>query len=206
MTNKLYTLFHYYFEQGGVINILIFVVCFVTLYLGIGKLLDFFILRKRMPSIEDLSKIHMKGVLAPKLPRSFYESFSDIHADKEEQRSPGFFINRYREVLVNEVNKLENGLSTMAAWISVAPLLGLLGTVAGMMKTFSVITTYGIGNPTLLSEGISVSLITTQTGLLVAFPGLLFHTYLSGKKDKLVHQLLYNGEAAITHEGVKHVV
>lgn len=206
MLNRLYRLSHYYFEQGGVINMIIFFVCFVILYIGVGKLIDYMKIRRSMPSVADLKKIHKEGKISSRLSDHFRESFSDISPEKISQRDPRFFINRYREVLIGEIDFLERGLSSMAAWISVAPLLGLLGTVAGMMKTFAVITTYGIGNPTLLSEGISLSLITTQTGLLVAFPGLLFHTYLTGKKDKLVHVLLHNGEVAVTEEGTNDVI
>ncbi|MEQ8979702.1 MAG: MotA/TolQ/ExbB proton channel family protein, partial [Deltaproteobacteria bacterium] len=61
----------------------------------------------------------------------------------------------------------------------VAPLLGLLGTVTGMITTFEVITVFGTGNPRLLSGGISVALITTQLGLMVAIPLVLGHAFVS---------------------------
>jgi biopolymer transport protein ExbB/TolQ len=63
----------------------------------------------------------------------------------------------------------------------VAPLLGLLGTVTGMVQTFRIITIYGNQNPSLMSDGISEALITTQSGLIVAFPIMLINNRLSEK-------------------------
>jgi biopolymer transport protein ExbB len=89
---------------------------------------------------------------------------------------------------------MNSGLSTIAVWISVAPLLGLLGTVAGMIKTFKVITVFGAGNPALTAEGISVALITTEAGLTVAFPGLLLHTFITNRKNSLQQKIIRDGE------------
>lgn len=66
----------------------------------------------------------------------------------------------------------ESGLRLIEVLVAVAPLLGLLGTVLGMIETFGVISVFGTGNPRALAGGISVAMITTQTGLLVAIPGL----------------------------------
>lgn len=73
---------------------------------------------------------------------------------------------------------LSRHLSGIAVLASVAPLLGLLGTVIGMVDTFQVIAVFGTGNVKGLASGISVALITTQSGLLVAIPGLLLSGYL----------------------------
>jgi biopolymer transport protein ExbB len=69
---------------------------------------------------------------------------------------------------------------------AITPLLGLLGTVIGMIQVFSVITTEGVGNPTVLSGGISQALITTAAGLSVAIPSLMFYRYLRGRVEELV--------------------
>jgi hypothetical protein len=66
----------------------------------------------------------------------------------------------------------------------VAPLLGLLGTVTGMVQTFKVITVYGNQNPMLMADGISEALITTQSGLIIAFPLLLLNHRLAEKHGK----------------------
>ena len=68
---------------------------------------------------------------------------------------------------------------------AVSPLLGLLGTVTGMIATFDVITEFGTGDPKLLSGGISIALVTTELGLIVAIPMLLFGNLLSGWAERI---------------------
>jgi biopolymer transport protein ExbB len=84
------------------------------------------------------------------------------------------------------VHDLERYLNTLGTIAAIAPLLGLLGTVIGMIKVFTAITSAGVGNPAVLAGGISEALITTAAGLSVAIPALIFHRYLSGKVDRLV--------------------
>ena len=85
--------------------------------------------------------------------------------------------------VVHDLERYLNALGTIA---SIAPLLGLLGTVIGMIKVFAVITTQGIGDPAVLANGISEALITTAAGLTVAIPSLMFHRYFRGRVDELV--------------------
>jgi biopolymer transport protein ExbB len=84
------------------------------------------------------------------------------------------------------VHELEKYLNTLGTIASISPLLGLLGTVIGMIKVFSVIVTAGVGDPGVLAGGISEALITTAAGLSVAIPSLMFHRYFSGLIDQLV--------------------
>lgn len=85
--------------------------------------------------------------------------------------------------VAHELARYLNALGTIAA---VTPLLGLLGTVVGMISVFTNITTVGVGNPAQLAGGISQALITTAGGLMVAIPALMFHRYFRGKVDGLV--------------------
>lgn len=80
-------------------------------------------------------------------------------------------------------------LHTMKTLASLAPLLGLLGTVAGMIKTFQVIRLFGGANPALMAEGISEALLTTQAGLVAAFPVIFFHTLLKRKWETLTGRI-----------------
>ncbi|MCK4951208.1 MAG: MotA/TolQ/ExbB proton channel family protein [Gammaproteobacteria bacterium] len=86
-------------------------------------------------------------------------------------------------LIVHELQRYLNSLGTIAA---VTPLLGLLGTVIGMIKVFSNLTTQGVGNVGSLAGGISEALITTAAGLVVAIPSLMFYRYFSGRVDELV--------------------
>lgn len=85
--------------------------------------------------------------------------------------------------VVHDLDRFLNSLGTIA---SIAPLLGLLGTVLGMIQVFSAIVTYGVGNPGVLAGGISVALITTAAGLIVAIPSLAFHRYFVRLVDEYV--------------------
>jgi biopolymer transport protein ExbB len=84
------------------------------------------------------------------------------------------------------VLELERYLNTLGTIASISPLLGLLGTVIGMIEVFSVIVTAGVGDPGVLAGGISKALITTAAGLSVAIPSLMFHRFFNGLIDRLV--------------------
>lgn len=93
------------------------------------------------------------------------------------------------EATLKEVPAIHVGLSLLKIIAMVAPLLGLLGTVTGMIIVFQSITIYGAGDPQAMAGGISSALVTTVLGLLVAVPSLLFHTILYDKARKLIHIL-----------------
>lgn len=87
------------------------------------------------------------------------------------------------------VHELERFLNTLGTIVAVSPLLGLLGTVSGMIKTFNAISDAGVGNPTALAEGIAEALIATAAGLGVAIPALIAYRYLSSKVTGLVIEM-----------------
>ncbi len=84
---------------------------------------------------------------------------------------------------------LQRSLPVIAVLASVAPLLGLLGTVLGMIETFDVISVFGTGNAKAMAGGISVALVTTQTGLLVAIPGFFLSGWLARRSVRLETRL-----------------
>jgi len=84
------------------------------------------------------------------------------------------------------VHELERYLNTLGTVAAITPLLGLLGTVIGMIKVFATITTQGVGNPGALAGGISEALITTAAGMSVAIPTLMFYRYFRGRVRMLV--------------------
>jgi len=84
------------------------------------------------------------------------------------------------------VHELERYLNTLGTIAAISPLLGLLGTVIGMIQVFSTITTQGVGNPAALAGGISQALITTAAGMSVAIPALMAYRYFRGKVNMLV--------------------
>ncbi len=97
--------------------------------------------------------------------------------------------NVLQEAILNEIPRLERFLSTLGMLAAIAPLLGLLGTVTGMINTFHVITRHGTGDPRMMSGGISEALVTTMLGLSVAIPIMMCHTLLSGKVENMIGQM-----------------
>jgi biopolymer transport protein ExbB len=86
-------------------------------------------------------------------------------------------------------NGLHARLAAIAVLASIAPLLGLLGTVLGMIETFDVISVFGTGNARAMAGGISVALVTTQSGLIIAIPGLFISGSLKRRAQALEHRL-----------------
>ncbi len=94
-----------------------------------------------------------------------------------------------QEVGRREAAHLERYVGVLGTVANVSPLLGLLGTVSGMIKAFTVISVEGVGNPASLAGGISEALITTAAGLTVAIPAFVAYRYFLGKVDRIVLEL-----------------
>ncbi|GGY42015.1 biopolymer transporter ExbB [Bacterioplanes sanyensis] len=96
---------------------------------------------------------------------------------------------RMDEAVLRELPALERGQSIIKLFAGIAPLLGLLGTVTGMIATFQAITNFGTGDPKLMAAGISQALITTVLGLIVAIPLLLAHNWVASRSKALIQVL-----------------
>ncbi|GAU07392.1 DUF3450 family protein [Desulfoplanes formicivorans] len=99
------------------------------------------------------------------------------------------------EAILKEIPSMERFLATLNILAAIAPLLGLLGTVTGMISTFQVITLYGTGDPRMMSGGISEALITTQLGLAVAIPIMIVHHFLQRRVETLLSDMEEKGTA-----------
>lgn len=93
------------------------------------------------------------------------------------------------EAVLHELPALERGQAIIKLFAGIAPLLGLLGTVTGMIATFQAITNFGTGDPKLMAAGISQALVTTVLGLLAAIPLLLAHNWVASRSKNLVQLL-----------------
>jgi len=201
MIRQLSHTFFSFFNAGGPLMWPIFFVSLAAWMLGIVKLR----VLNRFSTFRRRYLANIKAVLSGHdMPRPtgflpYDELINDIRLYVN--GSPGACSPqcRFREFLVCSVPEIERGFSSMSAWITVAPLLGLLGTVAGMVQTFKVITEFGLGNPGLTAEGISVALLTTQAGLTVSFPMMLFQNYLLNRSRNLKAKLALDGENLVKH-------
>ena len=104
-------------------------------------------------------------------------------AIEQAQKNPEGFRDVMQVRLLGTIRYMEKGSHIVAVMAAAAPLLGLLGTVTGMVSTFEVITLYGNQNPVLMADGISEALISTQSGLLVAFPLTLLKQRLDEREE-----------------------
>lgn len=108
------------------------------------------------------------------------------------------------EAALKEMPGLTKGLLFIKVISVVAPLMGLLGTVTGMIKTFQVITLYGAGDPKMMAGGISQALMTTVLGLVVAIPMVLIHTLVSGQSKRIVNILHSQSAGIIAQHAERH--
>lgn len=106
------------------------------------------------------------------------------------------------EAVLRELPALERGQSIIKLFAGIAPLLGLLGTVTGMIATFQAITNFGTGDPKLMAAGISQALITTVLGLLAAIPLLLAHNWVASQSKRLI-QLLDEQSAGLMAQSLE---
>lgn len=105
--------------------------------------------------------------------------------DKEKQKDTGSLIELAKQEISVEINGMEKGLNTVKVIASISPLLGLLGTVIGVLIAFRVMSETGLNNPASFAQGISMALITTVGGMIVAIPHYIGHNYLIGMLDSL---------------------
>jgi len=108
------------------------------------------------------------------------------------------------EAALKEMPGLTKGLLFIKVISVVAPLMGLLGTVTGMIKTFQVITLYGAGDPKMMAGGISQALVTTVLGLVVAIPMVLLHTIVSGQSRKVINVIQSQSAGLIAEHSEKN--
>jgi biopolymer transport protein ExbB len=193
----MWALFTAYLRDGGLwIMVPIFFVSVVVWYIGAGKLLQqkaFHAARRRFLAQCDLMFVDPEAVPAWQTGRPEYDELGRNLQQTARRRAacpPGMI----REFLIQVMPDLNQGFNTMSTWTAMAPLLGLLGTVVGMIQTFQAITLFGVGNPHFTAEGISIALLTTQAGLTVAFPALMFNDYLRNRKNRLTALLFRDCE------------
>ncbi len=102
-----------------------------------------------------------------------------VYYENEHLNDLEVIARKLEEVVISAVAEVKQGLSTIKVLAAIAPLMGLLGTVTGMIGTFQAITLFGTGDPKLMAGGISQALVTTVLGLCAAIPLLLSHSILN---------------------------
>ncbi len=178
-------------EQGGLIGYVIM----VLLALGLALVAERYIVLKRESdqilrqlTSETISETNPLGELISVFRKSQDDDLESLELKLD-------------EVILKKVPELNRGISTIKLLSGVAPLLGLLGTVTGMIVTFQSITLFGTGDPKIMAGGISQALVTTVLGLVCAIPLLLLHNFIQGKSKRII-QILEEQSAGLIAERV----
>lgn len=166
-------------EQGGIVGYCIIALGLVGLLIAILRLIALSGDSRRVAAQLKRDSASADNPLGRVL--AAYESNRDADTETIELK--------LSEAALKEMPGLTKGLLFIKVVSAVAPLMGLLGTVTGMIKTFQVITLYGAGDPKMMAGGISQALMTTVMGLVVAIPMVLLHTIVSGQSRKIVNIL-----------------
>ncbi len=181
-------------RQGGVVVVPLLILGGLSVIMAIAKFVDLHSLAVRpdpdmLRLISDLTDENASGTLAKaqQAPQAVGSLLAAViqhrHASREHLEEI------MHEHVLAVVPRLERSLGTLAVFGGVAPLLGLLGTVTGMISTFQLVTLFGSGDARTLSGGISEALVTTQVGLVIAIPVLLVHAFLARKAKSLLGEL-----------------
>lgn len=169
-------------EQGGVIGKIIVVLGMLGALIIVWRTLFLTLQTWRMER-------QLKTLSLPVKNNALGRILIQLTATKVTLSDPEILQLKLEEALVNEVAVLERGHQLLKLLAAIAPLLGLLGTVTGMILTFQSISLFGSGDPKMMAGGISQALITTVLGLLVAIPLLFGHSFISSLSDRLLQRL-----------------
>ena len=166
-------------HQGGIVGYIITAVGLLAFLLGLWRLLALFSIGGSVRSQLKSNALSQKNPLGRVLKAAEDNKGADIESMEL----------KLNEAILKELPKLTSGEALLKIIAAVAPLLGLLGTVTGMILTFQAITIFGAGDPKAMAGGISSALITTVLGLVVAIPTILMHTFVSSRSKSIIHVL-----------------
>lgn len=165
--------------DGGYVGYAIIALGVIAAILAVGRLLLLWITGRKVQAQQKRSEVSTDNPLGRVL--GVYEQNRNVDPETLELKLD--------EAVMRETTRLERFLALVKVVSVVAPLMGLLGTVTGMIRTFQSITLFGTGDPRMMAGGISEALVTTMLGLVVAIPLVLLHTALSSNTKRIVSVL-----------------
>jgi biopolymer transport protein ExbB len=168
-----------YLDQGGSVGWVIVYVGIFGILLGFWRMLVLFAMSAKVKAQLKSDKANTNNPLGRVLKV----------AEENRNVDPETLELKLEEAVLKERPSIESGLAIMKIIAAVGPLLGLLGTVTGMITTFQAITIFGAGDPKNMAGGISAALVTTVQGLVVAIPMVLMHTLVNGRAKSVIHVL-----------------
>ncbi len=166
-------------HQGGYVGYAITTVGIIAFLIAIWRLIVLSMMSSKVTSQLKSSSANADNPLGRVL---------KVHEDNPSMDTETLEL-KLSEAILKETPSIENSLTLLKIISAVAPLMGLLGTVTGMIITFQAITIFGAGDPKAMAGGISGALVTTVLGLLVAIPTVLLHTIVNGRAQRIIHIL-----------------
>lgn len=166
-------------DQGGEVGYVIVAVGFIGVFLGLWRMLVLFAMTAKVKAQLKSDKPSANNPLGRVL--KVAEENKNVDTETLELK--------LEEAVLKERPSIESGLAVLKIIAAIAPLLGLLGTVTGMIETFQAITIFGAGDPRNMAGGISAALVTTVQGLVVAIPVVLMHTLVNGRAKAVIQVL-----------------
>ena len=180
-------------QQGGIVGYLVLLLGAFGVGIAIQRLYILIDVDKKVTAQLNSDVISTDNALGRVL--NVYEENKSVDTDTLELKMA--------EAVFKETPELNKGLLIIKVISVVAPLMGLLGTVTGMINTFQAITLYGTGDPKLMAGGISQALVTTVLGLTVAIPTTLLHTIVSGRSRRVSQIIQEQGAGIIASHSEK---
>ena len=165
--------------QGGYVGSVIIMLGIIGVILALWKLMQLSTVTRKVNAQKKTSTADTGNPLGRVL--KVYEDNAETDVETLELK--------LGEAILGETPKITSNITLIQVISAVAPLLGLLGTVTGMITTFQAITLFGAGDPKTMAGGISIALMTTVLGLVVAIPTVLLHSIVSSRSKSLVHVL-----------------
>lgn len=168
------------YHAGGIVGYIITVMLIIGLLIGLFKIIQLTAVGGKMRS--QLNNIDNPSNTNP-LGRILTVYNANKNADVESLEL------KLDEAILKELPSVESGINIIKIFAAIAPLLGLLGTVLGMIATFQQITLFGTGDPRIMAGSISMALVTTAQGIIAALPLILMHSVVAGRAKSIVHIL-----------------
>jgi len=163
-------------DQGGYVGYVIIAIGILGLLIALERIFHLGIVNRRVKRQLQSNKIEKSNPVGRVY--AVYQANQDLNVEAMELKLD--------EEILRNMPPLERGITTIKVLAAIAPLLGLLGTVIGMIQTFQAITLFGTGDPKLMAGGITEALVTTMLGLIVAVPLILCHSMVSNRSRRLI--------------------
>lgn len=168
------------YQAGGTVGLIITIMLVVGMGIGVFKLIQLSVMGAKMKSqLNNIDSPSNSNALGRIL--TVYKEHKEADVETLELKLD--------EAILRELPTVESGINIIKIFSAIAPLLGLLGTVLGMIETFQQITLFGTGDPRIMANSISYALVTTALGIIAALPLILMHAVVAARGKSIVHVL-----------------